>query len=150
MSETVGGVTGAELLQRACALGVEGVVAKRAASTYRGERSEHWIKVRCVKSERLAVIGYVPARGNSIAALRLGRREGDALRYVGKAGTGFTERSAQSVRERLEPLTRRTPPVPKLRKKDTVWVEPKLTAKIEYRGITEDGMLRHPSFKGLE
>ena len=45
---------------------------------------------------------------------------------------------------------RRTPPVPKLRKMDTVWVEPKLTAKIEYRGVTEDGMLRHPSFKGLD
>jgi ATP-dependent DNA ligase len=33
---------------------------------------------------------------------------------------------------------------------NTVWVEPKLMAKIEFRGITEDGMLRHPSFKGLD
>jgi bifunctional non-homologous end joining protein LigD len=54
------------------------------------------------------------------------------------------------VRERLEPLMRRTPPVAGLRKKDTVWVEPKLTARIEFRGIIEDGILRHPSFKGLE
>ena len=149
MSETID-VPGAELLRRACAMGLEGVVAKRVAAPYRGERCDSWIKVRCVKSERLAVIGYVPARGKSIAALRLGRREGTTFRYVGKAGTGFTERSAQSVRERLEPLMRRTPPVPKLRKMDTVWVEPKLTAKIEYRGVTEDGMLRHPSFKGLD
>ena len=103
-----------------------------------------------MKTEYLTVIGYVPAHGNSIAAVRLGRREGKGFVYVGKAGTGFTERSAQTVRERLEPLMRRTPPVAGLRKKDTVWVEPMLTARIEFRGITEDGMLRHPSFKGLE
>ena len=34
--------------------------------------------------------------------------------------------------------------------KDTVWAEPKLTARIEFRGITEDGMPRHPGFKGLD
>jgi hypothetical protein len=28
-------------------------------------------------------------------------------------------------------------------------VEPKLAARIEFRGVTEDGMLRHPSFRGL-
>ena len=149
MSESIAS-TGAELLRTACTMGLEGVVAKRASAPYRGERSENWIKVRCVKKEWLTVIGYVPARGNSIAALRLGRREGKGFVYVRKAGTGFTERSAQTVRERLEPLMRRTPPVPGLRKKDTVWVEPKLTARIEFRGITEDGMVRHPSFKGLE
>jgi len=45
---------------------------------------------------------------------------------------------------------RRSEPTAKpLRKRDTVWVEPKLSARIEFRGVTEDGMLRHPSFKGL-
>ena len=53
------------------------------------------------------------------------------------------------IRIMLEPLIRRKPPVAGLRKKDTVWVEPTLTATIEFRGITEDGMLRHPAFKGL-
>ena len=109
----------AELLHRACALGLEGVVATRAGSRYRGEQTDSWMKVRCIQSERLPVIGYVPARGNSIAALRLGRCEGKTLRYVGKAGTGFS--SAQSVRGRLEPLMRRT--VPKLRKKGIVWAD---------------------------
>jgi ATP-dependent DNA ligase len=48
--------------------------------------------------------------GNSIAPLRFGPREGEGFVYVGKAGTGFPKRSAQTVRERLEPLKRRTPP----------------------------------------
>jgi ATP-dependent DNA ligase len=46
----------------------------------------------------------------SIAALRLGRREGKQLVYVGKAGPGFTAKSAMEVRKRLEPLMRKTPP----------------------------------------
>jgi bifunctional non-homologous end joining protein LigD len=62
-------------------------------------------------------------RGRSIAALRLARREGKELVYAGKVGTGFTQKTAQSVRERLEPLLRKTPPLAKpVRKKDTVWV----------------------------
>jgi ATP-dependent DNA ligase len=35
------------------------------------------------------------------------------------------------------------------KKRDTKWVEPKLIAKIEYRDITNDGYVRHSSFKGL-
>jgi ATP-dependent DNA ligase len=95
-------------------------------------------------------IGYVPAKPNSIAAIRLARREAGGLVYAGKAGTGFTMKSAQDVRKRIEPLMRRSPPTAKTpREKDTVWVEPKVSARIEFRGVTEDGMMRHPSFKGL-
>jgi hypothetical protein len=98
------------------------------------------------ESAQLPRSGYVPAQPNCIAAIRLARRETGGLVYAGKAGTGFT--TAQD--KRLEPLMRRTPPTAKpLRKKDTVWVEPKLSARIEDRGVTEDGMPRHPSFKGM-
>jgi len=125
-------------------------VLKRADAPYRGGRSETWLKIKCVKSLRFPIIGYVP-KANSIAALRLARREGKQLVYVGKAGTGFTAKSAIEVRKRLEPLIRKTPPTAKpLTKKDTVWVEPKVEADIEFRDITSDGMLREASFKGLK
>ncbi len=150
LSETVEATPGVDLMRHACELGLEGIVAKRADAPYRSGRQENWIKVRCVKAVTFPVIGYVPAKPNSIAAIRLARRGAGGLVYAGKAGTGFTMKSAQDVRKRLEPLMRRTPPTAKpLRKKDTVWVEPKLSARIEFRGVTEDGMLRHPSFKGL-
>ena len=88
--------------------------------------------------------------GGHIAALRLAKRKGKALHNVGKAGTGFTRQSSQVLRKKLDPLARLTPPViDKLRKKDTTWVEPNLSAKIEYTEFTADGTLRHPSFKGL-
>jgi hypothetical protein len=43
---------------------------------------------------------------------------------------------------------RRTPPVPKLRKNDTVWVQPKLTAKIAYHGVAEVGCFAIRRLKG--
>jgi bifunctional non-homologous end joining protein LigD len=50
---------------------------------------------------------------------------------------------------RLEKMRVDKPPVPGIREPGTVWVRPKLVAEIEYRGWTEDELLRHPSFKGL-
>jgi bifunctional non-homologous end joining protein LigD len=150
LSETID-EPGERLMQRACALNLEGIVAKRADAPYRAGRVDTWQKIKCVQSLHFPVIGYVPAKGTSIAALRLGRREGKQIIYVGKAGTGFTAESANEARKRLEPLMRKTPPTAKpLRKKDTVWVEPKLEAEIEFRDISSDGMLRHASFKGLK
>jgi bifunctional non-homologous end joining protein LigD len=139
------------LLQHACEMGLEGIVAKRADAPYRGGRGDTWQKIKCLKSLRFPIIGYVPGKGTSISALRLARREGNQLVYVGKAGTGFTAKSADEVRKRLEPLMRKTPPTAKpLIKKDTVWVEPTVEADVEFRDITSDGMLRHARFKGLK
>ena len=152
LSETIDIKEPPDLLYRhACELGMEGIVAKRIDAPYRSGRVESWIKVKCVRRLALPIIGYVPQKGNSIAAIRLGRPEGGALVYAGKAGTGFTVKSAQSVRARLLPLHRKSPPLAKpLRRPDTIWVEPKVIADIAFTELTEDGMLRHASFKGLK
>jgi len=48
-------------------------------------------------------------------------------------------------------LHRKTPPLTKqLKRPDTIWVEPKVIADIAFTELTEDGMLRHASFKGLK
>jgi bifunctional non-homologous end joining protein LigD len=152
MSETIDIAEPPELLFRhACELGMEGIVAKRADAPYRSGRVQSWIKVKCIRHLALPIIGYVPSKGNTIAAIRLGRPEGGALVYVGKAGTGFTVASAQSVRARLLPLHRKSPPLAKpLKRPDTIWVEPTVFADIAFTELTEDGMLRHASFKGLK
>ena len=139
------------LYHHACELGMEGIVAKRADAPYRSGRVQSWIKVKCTRRLALPIIGYVPSKGNTIAAIRLGRPEAGALVYAGKTGTGFTVKSAQSVRERLAPLHRKTPPLAKpLKRPDTIWVEPNVIADIAFTELTEDGMLRHASFKGLK
>jgi bifunctional non-homologous end joining protein LigD len=152
MSETIDIAEPPELLFRhACELGMEGIVAKRADAPYRSGRVRSWVKVKCIRHLALPIIGYVPSKGNTIAAIRLGRPEGGALVYAGKAGTGFTVKSAQSVRERLAPLHRKTPPLATpLKRPDTIWVEPNVIADIAFTELTEDGMLRQASFKGLK
>jgi ATP-dependent DNA ligase len=45
--------------------------------------------------------------------------------------------------------TRENPAADMGRRKTAVFVEPSLIAKIEFRAWTDDGKLRHPSYKGL-
>ena len=55
------------------------------------------------------------------------------------------------VRARLLPLHRKSPLLAKpLKRPDTIWVEPTGFADIAFTELTEDGMLRHASFKGLK
>ncbi|WP_244550951.1 non-homologous end-joining DNA ligase [Bradyrhizobium sp. Rc2d] len=125
----------------------EGIVSKRADAPYRsGDRSDSWQKIKTARREQFEIVGFVPAMGG-IAALHLGKREADGIRYVGKVGTGFTMKVSADLRRRLDAL-----PAPKTKlgtKRHIRWVEPELVAEVEYRDITGDGLLRHPSFKGL-
>ena len=141
---------GEQIYRRACAEKLEGTISKLRNAPYRSRRNEFWIKNKCVQRGTFFVVGFVPKPGGHLGAIRLAKKEGKGLRYIGKAGTGFTQKSSQELRKKLEPLARPTPPVfDRLRKKDTIWIEPKYTAEIEYTEFTNDGTLRHPSFKGL-
>jgi bifunctional non-homologous end joining protein LigD len=141
---------GPRMLQHACDMGLEGVVSKLRDAPYRSGRSESWIKVKCVQREAFVIVGFVPDGARSLAALYLGRRDGKALAYVGKAGTGFTVKSAGELRQRLDSLVTDTAPlkVP-VRKPKATWVKPVLRADIEYRAVTGEGLLRAASYKGL-
>jgi bifunctional non-homologous end joining protein LigD len=141
---------GAALYTQATGLGLEGIVSKRADAPYRSGRGEQWVKVKCWKRERFAVVGFVPEGSSGLLKLRLARRGGDALAYVGRVGTGWNPETARDIRRCLEPLARSTPPLAKpLKRADTTWVEPRFDAEIIYVEITGDGMVRHPSFKAL-
>jgi bifunctional non-homologous end joining protein LigD len=141
---------GAAAYKHACAMGLEGLVCKRADAPYRSGRTETWLKVKCTTREVLQIVGFVPADGGTIAALYLGRRKGRSLEYAGKAGTGFTARTARELRTLLDVHAIDDPPltVP-LRKPKATWVNPVVAAEIEHRGITSDGLLRHASYKKL-
>jgi bifunctional non-homologous end joining protein LigD len=96
------------------------------------------------------VVGFVPDGAGGLVKLRLARREGHALVYAGRVGTGWDHKTARAIRRALEPLARSTPPLTTpVKKKDTTWVEPRYDAEIAYADITDDGMVRHPSFKRL-
>jgi bifunctional non-homologous end joining protein LigD len=144
---------GDQALQQACRMGLEGLVAKQLQSPYRSGRVESWIKLKCVRSDTFPIVAFVEklgAKPRRIASLYIGRHEGERLLYASKAQSGYSEADAREVRERLDPLIRKDTPlsVPVSKPKAT-WVEPVIEAEIAYAGVTDDGLLRAPVFKGL-
>jgi bifunctional non-homologous end joining protein LigD len=144
---------GQRVFEHACRMHLEGLVAKRKDAPYRSARQESWIKLKCVKSDTFPIIAFVEklgAKPRRIASLYLGRREGDRLLYAGKAQSGYTLPLAQELRERLDPLmTDASPLTVPVHKPKATWVEPLALAEIEFSGVTDDGLLRAPVFKGL-
>jgi bifunctional non-homologous end joining protein LigD len=141
---------GADLFARARRLKLEGIVSKLVSAPYRSGRTEAWVKVKCWNLDRFVVVGFVPDGAGGLSKLRLARRDGRTLVYAGRVGTGWDHKTARAIRRELEPLARSTPPLTTpIKKRDTTWVEPRYDAEIMYADITDDGMVRHPSFKGL-
>jgi bifunctional non-homologous end joining protein LigD len=146
-SEAIEGNPG-DLLQQACAFGLEGVVSKRLDSRYRSGRREEWVKAKCIKSDEFVVIGYEPGGSyGGLGSLLLATAEDGKLTYVGGVGTGFNSRSAPPLKAKLDTIKTGSSLIPRLRNKNAVWTRPEIVVEVEFRGWTEDGQLRHPSFK---
>lgn len=138
--------------------GLEGVVAKRLGSTYQeGARSRAWLKIKTQRRQEFVIGGWSPgkgARAGRLGALLVGVHEpqpsGSRLLYAGSVGTGFTDATLDALQARLKPLARATSPFAgPIDKKDARFVTPNLIAEVEFMEWTQDGKLRHPSFKGL-
>ena len=145
---------GAALLAATRAQKLEGIVAKRRDAPYLpGRRSGAWVKVKNTLTADVVVGGWQEGEGGRsgrIGALVLGVFDGDELRLVGKAGSGFTEAELKRVSALLAPLARPTTPFTGTQPaKGTHFVEPVLVASVGYTGITRIGTLRHPVYKGL-
>lgn len=134
--------------------GLEGIMAKRVTSTYYpGERSDDWRKLPHVDAAEVVVIGWrtSSAQPEGFASLLLAVPTDDGLRYAGRVGTGFSEVERREIRAKLERLGRKTAPaddVPASDARDANWVTPKLVAEVRYRERTDDGRLRHASWRG--
>ena len=145
---------GETVLAASKAQGLEGVVAKRLNSTYEpGRRSRAWLKIKNKNRQEFVIGGWSPGTGNRaghFGALLLGYYDRDRLVYAGHVGTGFTRQTLDDLLRRLEALRRSTPPFdPAPKVPGAVWVEPELVCEVEFTEWTNDGVLRHPAFKGL-
>jgi DNA ligase D-like protein (predicted ligase) len=146
---------GEAMFRHACAQGWEGVIAKRADSTYRSTRSRDWLKFKCEAGQELVIGGFTAPRGSrtDFGALLLGYHDGDgALRYAGKVGTGFDHAMLSDLGERLRALRQERSPFSDrdtIRERDVSWVAPALVAQLAFTEWTGAGRLRHPRFLGL-
>jgi bifunctional non-homologous end joining protein LigD len=147
--------SGPEFFENACKLGLEGTIAKRASSVYHAGRGRDWLKIKCGKDQEFTIVGYTAPGGSRshFGALLLATRRGGELTYAGKVGTGFSAASLKELHRKLAPLRREKPAFANAPRgaeaRQATWVAPKLVAEIGFTETTSDGLLRHPTFKGL-
>lgn len=147
--------SGTMVLRHACRLSLEGVVSKKRDAPYATKRSKSWVKSKCSARQEFEIGGYMPSSvsPSAIGSLVLGVFDGEALRHVGRVGTGFSAAAARDLYKRLKPLERADSPfdgaLDAAQRRDVVFVAPELVAEVEFRTWTSAGHLRHASFRGL-
>jgi bifunctional non-homologous end joining protein LigD len=129
---------------------MEGIIAKDGRSKYEQRRSKRRQKVKLAKTMDAVIGGYTGGRGSRshFGALILGLYDGDALRYLGNVGGGFSEEGLQQLHERMTALRTDKSPfaaAPKTEEK-AQWVRPELVCEVRFTEVTADGKLRHPIF----
>ncbi len=141
---------GEALYEHVVRLGLEGIMAKKADSVYRGGRSANWLKIRADRTDDFVVVGYSKPKGSrgGFGALHLAGYEDGTLTYAGRVGSGFDAKQLKEVSAELEGAVLPTPPCegPLPESKDHVWVGPKLVVEVRYKEWTPDGVLRQPVF----
>jgi bifunctional non-homologous end joining protein LigD len=151
-----GGGVGAGVHAASQENGLEGVVAKRLASTYRpGRRSPDWRKIKNIRTQSVVVGGWRPGQGRragGIGSLLVGVPDDEGrLVYVGHVGTGFSDQDLRDLRQLL--TARATAPfdgvLPREVTRDAHWVEPDLVGEVAHTEWTAEGRLRHPAWRGV-
>lgn len=144
---------GAAFHERACQMGLEGIICKQADSHYRQQRNRDWLKVKCVSHEEFVVGGYTQPAGSrsGFGSLLIGAYGTAGLLYGGRVGTGFSTRLLKQLSATLRELEiRQSPFHDSVPDNHTVrWVRPELVVEVEFTERTRDGRLRHPVFRGL-
>jgi bifunctional non-homologous end joining protein LigD len=147
---------GRAFFEEACKLGLEGIVSKRADSAYRGARGHDWVKAKCKQRQEVVIGGWSDPQGSrtGFGALLIGVHDADGkLRYAGKVGTGFNQKTLdslmQELRKRAEDKPAFVDPPTGAEGRRSHWVKPDLVAEVEFTEWTRDDTLRHPSFIGL-
>jgi len=150
---------GEAFLAQVSAMGLEGIIAKKADAPYRAGRTNQWLKIKAERTGDFVIVGFTDPKGsrNYFGALQLADYVNGELVYAGRVGTGFTEKILDEYMKLLAPIVRQDPPclgpvvdgaaskeIPEV--KTTTWVDPVYVCEVRYREITPDGLLRHATY----
>ena len=112
------------------------------------------MKVKSTSTQEVVIGGWTEGQGErsrDLGALLLGIPATSGLHYVGKVGTGFSERARKELLGELRPLAITESPFddPVPSGEAAHFVTPKLVGEVRYTEWTPAGRLRHPTWKGL-
>ena len=146
-------------------MGLEGIIAKKADSVYTSDlRSKEWLKVKVQRRQEVVIAGYTKneGTGKSFSALVLGVYNGKDLQFVGKVGTGFSDKLQKEMMAQFKPLETDKSPFnyevdvdkptrfrPKRMGAKPTWLKPELVCEVGFAEVTSDGVFRQASFKGM-
>ncbi|MEP7015761.1 MAG: non-homologous end-joining DNA ligase [Verrucomicrobiota bacterium] len=149
--------------------GLEGIIGKQPNSVYEtGRRSGVWIKLKCVNEQEFVIGGYTPPQGarKYFGALLVGYydKKTKRLKFVGKVGTGFNDRTLSMLHKEFQKELREECPfvdlphktagqwsqniTPGMMKK-MHWLNPVFICQVKFAEWTRDNKLRAPVFLGL-
>lgn len=158
-------VKGTEFFDTVKAMGLEGIIAKKADSMYSaGDRNTDWLKIKSNKRQEVVIGGFTKNDGTSkpFSSLLVGVYKGKKLIYTGKIGTGFSDQLQKEMMAQFKPLITKSSPFassPDINKPSrfrpdpphatATWLKPELICEVSFTEMTSDGVMRHPSFEGM-
>jgi bifunctional non-homologous end joining protein LigD len=158
-------VNGIEFFAAAEKAGLEGLIAKKADSVYTSDlRSKEWLKIKVQRRQEVVIAGYTKneGTGKSFSALILGIYKDKELQFVGKVGTGFSDKLQKEMMAQFKPLITDKSPFsyevdvdkptrfrPKRMGAKPTWLKPELVCEVGFAEVTSDGVFRQASFKGM-
>lgn len=157
---------GIEFFNAAEKIGLEGIIAKKASSVYTSDlRSKEWLKIKVHRRQEVIIAGFTKNSGTSKAfsALILALYDDKGkLQYVGKVGTGFSDKLQKEMMAEFKSLITDKSPFevepdvdkpsrfrPQRMGAKPTWLKPELVAEVAFAEVTGDGVFRQASFKGM-
>ena len=136
--------------------GLEGVVSKRISSRYSpGRRSPDWLKFPHRISRSVVIGGWRPEtdRVRQLGAVLVGRPTPRGLAYLGRVGSGLAGPEQDRVLRALQGRRVDTSPfadeIPAMDAQGTQWVRAEVVMDVQSLGLTAQGRLRQPAYRGL-
>lgn len=136
--------------------GLEGVVSKRLSSRYSpGRRSADWLKFPNRESMSVVIGGWrlETDSDSRLGAVLVGRAQPGGLTYLGRVGSGLAGKAQDALLDALRTLGIDTSPfvdeVPRVDSEGTFWVRPEVVVDVQALGLTAQGRLRQPAYRGL-
>lgn len=144
--------SGKALFQVIAEQDMEGIVAKHRSSPYvPGEKLDYWLKVK-TKKDVIAVVGGYTVKERRLNSLLFGLYFEGQLVYIGNAATGLKADDLKLLDTHLTQIELPKSPFinpPRLYGVTTHWVQPLLTAKLEFMEWTGELQMRAPVILGF-